>query len=337
MAVKKLENGKWLSKINFRNKDGVITTKEKRFETKREALDFETDYRRQLKEGIGESSVRYKEILSLYLLKNNIKANPDTIKEKKYLSEKFWGILFEKKYTNISRKDWLDVYIKICNSDMSVSRKNKTITILKSVCKFAYTYHDLPDNSKTLELLPKEKNTEYNVWNINQFNKFSNEVTMVDKRIFFETLYFTGCRRDEIRLLRKIDFNHIRKEIYIREYEGRSLKNKASIRTIKITEDLSDKLADLLDIEGPYLFGGLKPYSKNAIAHHFNRATKLAKLPKIRLHDLRHSHATLLINGGASIVSVSKRLGHTNITQTLDTYTHLVDKEEEKILEIISA
>lgn len=59
-----------------------------------------------------------------------------------------------------------------------------------------------------------------------------------------------------------------------------------------------------------------------------------AQLKKIlrRLHDLRHSHATLLINSGVNIVAVSKRLGHSSINQTLKTYTHLLKNTDDELI-----
>ncbi|MBQ1324985.1 MAG: tyrosine-type recombinase/integrase, partial [Solobacterium sp.] len=68
----------------------------------------------------------------------------------------------------------------------------------------------------------------------------------------------------------------------------------------------------------------------------FNKAIAKAGVRKIRIHDLRHSHASLLINNGVNIVAVSKRLGHSNIEQTLQTYTHLLEKTDSQMLEIIS-
>ncbi|MBR5340655.1 MAG: tyrosine-type recombinase/integrase [Erysipelotrichaceae bacterium] len=54
------------------------------------------------------------------------------------------------------------------------------------------------------------------------------------------------------------------------------------------------------------------------------REIKESGVKRIRIHDFRHSHATNLINDGVNIVAVSKRLGHSDITQTFNTYTHLL-------------
>ena len=67
----------------------------------------------------------------------------------------------------------------------------------------------------------------------------------------------------------------------------------------------------------------------------FKRAIKKAGVDPIRIHDLRHSHASFLLNSGANILAVSKRLGHATITQTLETYAHLLSETDDKMMEII--
>ncbi|WZU00660.1 tyrosine-type recombinase/integrase [Erysipelothrix sp. D19-032] len=95
--------------------------------------------------------------------------------------------------------------------------------------------------------------------------------------------------------------------------------------------------------EGEYLFGGIEPLSPRTVPRYLARYQNIAnsrivahglpKLPRITIHGFRHSHATNLINNGVNIVAVSKRLGHSNIQTTLNTYTHLLDREESDLIE----
>lgn len=55
---------------------------------------------------------------------------------------------------------------------------------------------------------------------------------------------------------------------------------------------------------------------------------------RIRIHDLRHSSVSYLINNGANIVAVSKRLGHSTIEQTLNTYTHLFKESDDSLVKL---
>lgn len=83
------------------------------------------------------------------------------------------------------------------------------------------------------------------------------------------------------------------------------------------------------------VFAGEKPLADSNIQRVQEIACKEAKVKKIRLHDFRHSHASLLLGNGASIVAVAKRLGHTNIEQTLNTYAHMMPQEDDLIVKIL--
>lgn len=102
-----------------------------------------------------------------------------------------------------------------------------------------------------------------------------------------------------------------------------------------IDDDLKNKLQPLLSIEGDFLFGGVTSLPIRQIQSRFIKAIQLSGVKKIRLHDLRHSHATILINSGVNVVAVSKRLGHASIEQTLQTYTHLLKNTDDFLNETI--
>ena len=74
----------------------------------------------------------------------------------------------------------------------------------------------------------------------------------------------------------------------------------------------------------------------NSVSRCFVRAVKQAKLPEIRLHDLRHSHATLALRAGIHPKVVSERLGHATVAITLDTYSHAIPALQEEAAERIA-
>ena len=85
-----------------------------------------------------------------------------------------------------------------------------------------------------------------------------------------------------------------------------------------------------------YIFGGNKPFTQSTIGRRKNKYCTLAKLKKIRLHDFRHSHASLLLSQGVPITVISQRLGHSDISMTLNTYSHLNTKDVDKAIDIIN-
>ena len=84
-----------------------------------------------------------------------------------------------------------------------------------------------------------------------------------------------------------------------------------------------------------YVFGDVKPIIKDRLRKEKRKLANESGLKEIRLHDFRHSCASLLINNGASIMIVAKFLGHTKIDETLNTYSHLFKSKMEDIINIM--
>jgi site-specific recombinase XerD len=61
--------------------------------------------------------------------------------------------------------------------------------------------------------------------------------------------------------------------------------------------------------------------------------SQAAGVKRIRVHDLRHSHASMLINNGFSALMVKERLGHQNIETTLETYSHIYKSTNKKLMD----
>jgi len=114
----------------------------------------------------------------------------------------------------------------------------------------------------------------------------------------------------------------------------RPLKTVASKRKIKLDDHMVEMLKPLLDQPGRFLFGNKEPIGINSIQRQFVegishcnlflKSSNQPLIPVIRVHDLRHSHASNLISMGANIVAVARRLGHSDVNMTLKVYTHLM-------------
>ncbi len=72
------------------------------------------------------------------------------------------------------------------------------------------------------------------------------------------------------------------------------------------------------------------------VTRYFRQTVKRAMLPKIRLHDLRHTHATLALQAGVHPKVVSERLGHATVAITLDTYSHAIPAMQEEAAALIA-
>ncbi|MDD6757554.1 MAG: tyrosine-type recombinase/integrase, partial [bacterium] len=82
-------------------------------------------------------------------------------------------------------------------------------------------------------------------------------------------------------------------------------------------------------------FGGIIPLSYQKARRRKRRIAKETDVKEIRLHDFRHSCASLLINSGATVTLVSKYMGHANVTETLNTYSHLFKSDLQNISSLI--
>ncbi len=86
-----------------------------------------------------------------------------------------------------------------------------------------------------------------------------------------------------------------------------------------------------------FIFGSYKPLSETTIRRVADKAMLAANLKHITLHGFRHSHASLLINGNMNIKLISSRLGHSSVTETLDTYTHMFPEQREICVNYLNA
>ena len=86
-----------------------------------------------------------------------------------------------------------------------------------------------------------------------------------------------------------------------------------------------------------YVLGNIYPIGSSAMRMRKKKIAQDSGLREIRLHDFRHSCASLLINSGANITVVAHYLGHTKIEETLETYTHMYDSALTDVTNVINA
>lgn len=225
---------------------------------------------------------------------------------------------------------------------------------LNAIYKYGERYYDIKNTATKVEPMRNlETAKEMQCWDKQTFLKFISCVENVSYKALFWTLYITGCRKGEALALSWEDVNFKDKTITINKnvtrktldkstYAVTTPKNKSSNRTVDIPDNLCIILAEYRKWQKDkvantkYVFGGEHPLPDRSINRYFLNAIKQAGVPKIRLHDLRHSCASLLISEGVSIVAVSKRLGHKNIEQTLNTYSHIMPSDITLMMEILN-
>lgn len=250
-----------------------------------------------------------------------------------------------KNITAVMISEWIE------SADYGYESKRWSFSTLSSIYRHGAKYYHIKN---TIELVDRPKNLdppkEMEIWTHEEFSQILPHVKKSPYDLLYLFLYVTGCRRGEGAALTWEDIGEtsvrINKSVSTKTkraaYVVTTPKNKGSIRTIVIPRMLSEKLmqykaeqqAELGDEwhSTMFVFGGKNPLPATTVDRYFHNAIKAAGVKRIRMHDLRHSCASLLISKGISIVAVSRQLGHKNIEQTLNTYSHLLPDDKQALL-----
>ena len=226
---------------------------------------------------------------------------------------------------------------------LSQTYLKKINTELNSIINYAKRFYDLNTNPcGKAGTIGKAKAEEMDYWTYDEYIAFREGVK--DKSlsyICFEVLYWTGIREGELLALSPADIDLDNKTISInRTYqriEGKDVftspKTRKSKRKIPIPDFLCQELSDY--IQSRYMLDAderLFPVTKSYLSHEMIRGCKNTGVKKIRIHDIRHSHASLLINQGCDALMLADRLGHEKVSTTLNTYSHLFPHKQQELV-----
>lgn len=187
-----------------------------------------------------------------------------------------------------------------------------------------------------------KKIVDYSTINFEEYVKLLEvSKTNLKYNTYFDLEFSRGVRTGEIRAFRVCDYIPEKKELMVNHTLSKknvlkSPKTLASKAPIKLTEELNQKIQNLIDILSKqsnfnnqwFIFGGEKPISSHALDYNKDKYFKLAGINKhLRLHDFRHSCATWLFSIGVPITVISKMLRHSSVKETLQTYVHLANED----------
>lgn len=242
---------------------------------------------------------------------------------------------------SISRQELIDWRNSLAESGLATRTRNRGIQYVKAAFDHAEKIYGIKNNAVVINTfkLTKADKKEMPVWTPDEFRRVANEVDSPLYRAFYTFLFWTGCRRGEALALCKEDINgnvvHIHRAIKHFKNGFQSLKTDSSERYITIDSKTMDMLKPFIEHADPFVFGGDRSLAISSVDRYFKRAITAAGVDRIRIHDLRHSHATWLFSQGVNIVAISKRLGHSSINQTLKTYAHLLKRTNDEMMDII--
>lgn len=213
--------------------------------------------------------------------------------------------------------------------------------LLSALFNFAMRFYRLKENPARLAgSIGAFKAHSAKFWTVDQFNKVMQYIEP-GYLAAFSLLFYGGLRIGELLALEIRDYNPAARTISIsksleyingKNYIGPT-KNAQSTRIISIPASVAALIDEYMNfLYEPEPHEPLFIYcTRSRLAYRLDEAARKAGLEKIRLHDLRHSHASMLINLGINILAISKRLGHDDIKTTLNIYGHLYHTTNEEI------
>jgi integrase len=194
--------------------------------------------------------------------------------------------------------------------------------------------------------LPRAPRSRPSTWTAGELAGFLEQIAEDRLVLLYRLLGLAGLRRGEAVALRWVDVDlnagHLRVEQSLVKVDGRSVigppKSVAGARVVAIDDETARRLLwhqevqrlEILKVVGTagtmelvFTTPTGEPLDPAYVSRHFDRLVARHGLPRIRLHDLRHTSASIGLEAGESLLEVSRRLGHSSITITADVYSHL--------------
>lgn len=343
-AYKDNKTGKWFCKFYYTDWQGNNRQKWKRgFATKKEALAYERDF---LEKQSANPDMTFQNLYELYMEDMTARLKQSTILTKKHICETHILPFFGKKPINeIKASDVRRWQNQLMNSSKRYSKTYlKTINNqLTCMINYAKRFYDLNTNPcGQAGSIGQAKAEEMEYWTYDEYIAFREGIK--DKPLSYiclQVLYWTGMREGELLALTAADIDLVTKRIDINKTYQRlhgediitTPKTRKSKRKVPIPDFLCQELQEYMDSR--YMLAPnerLFPITKSFLSHEMERGCKKTGVKRIRIHDIRHSHASLLINQGCDALILADRLGHEKVSTTLNTYSHLFPHKQQELV-----
>ncbi len=348
-AYKDPEKNTWYVKFQYKDWTGQAKWVTKRgFKGKREALKWETSFKERLS---GSTDMSFADFISVYKSNRSPRIKESTLQTKEnILDTKILPFFGEKRLCDISSTDviqWQNELLKYrdpkTKKPYSASYLKTVHNQLSAIFNHAVRFYGLKENpARAAGNMGSDKDIQMNFWTKDEYLRFS-ETTMETPLAYycFEVLYWCGLREGELLALTPADVDleagTIRINKTFQHLKGKDIVTKPktpnSNRTIHMPDFLRLELKDYMNMCYSLMPDDrLFPVSKNFLTCQMAKGCKKAGVKKIRIHDLRHSHVSLLIDLGYSAVAIAERVGHQSIDITY-RYAHLFPTVQSSMAE----
>lgn len=345
------KNGTWYCKFSYVNWKGEKLYKKKRgFSTKKEALNWEKEF---LSQQAGTVEMTFREFFELYKRDKKPRIRENTWQTKEAIVTTkimpYLGDLLMSDISNVAIIQWQNELMKIKDDRGQIYSPTYLRTIhaqLSSILNHACRYYNLKTNvARDVGTMGEKEADEMLFWTQEEYEAFIKAVKDKPHSYYaFEILYLCGLRMGELIALtkEKFDFkiNVIKIDESLQRIDGKNIitppKTKKSIRKVAMPDFLAEEIKIYLD--GFYKLKSkdlIFTFSKSFLHHEMDRGTKKANVKRIRVHDLRHSHVSLLIELGFSATAIADRVGHASIDITY-RYAYLFHSKQKEMADSLT-
>ena len=306
-AYKDYKTGKWEALFYYTDYKNERRKKHRRgFNTKREALEFEREFLAQSQFSI---EMTFKSLYSLYHNDMESRIKKTTMETKEYIVNTKILPFFEK----MKVKDIKPIHIRKWQTDLLKMEYSKTYlkniyNQLTAIFNYAIRFHNLDKNPcHTAGSIGKKDADEMQILSLQEFNKMIDCVTDKENKFFYIILFWTGMRKGELLALTYEDVDFKNKTIMInknfqivkKERLITDPKTPRGRRVIAVNDVVLNCIKDLWNTSyKPNKTDKIFYLSKDSLKRQLDAACKKARVPRIRVHDLRHSHASYLLSNG---------------------------------------
>ena len=347
----KTKDGKqlWYASFHYTDWKNEPKRKVKRgFSTRKEALEFERAF---LDHGKKDPSLLFSTLAEEYTEDIASRLKPTTLQSKKHVINSKLIPAFRKtrvcdidaRKIRLWQNELMDYKDKKGNGYAQTYLRN-IHSQMSAIMNYAVKYYGLAQNPCFVAgVMGKGRAGEMTIWSRDQFES----AMKYEKRSAFHAalyiLFYTGMREGELLALTPEDIPadqhiiHINKNYAVVDGEEMFLtpKTECSIRDVPIHKKLHEEIQAYISGSGIEKDERIFYFRKDGLLSSVKKIARKAELPQIRVHDLRHSHASMLIEMGVPITEISKRLGHDSPATTLRIYSHLYPGKERSIADML--
>lgn len=350
----------WFFKVNYQDSFGNNRQKKsKNFATKKEAQDAERIFLVTSTNKVEDNNMTFQDLYNEFRAHNDKEMRLTTIYGYKN-KEKYIECFYKIKVKNFNIMQFMEWKDDIDSKPLSLRTKNDIYKFLKSILNFGVKWHGFNFidvyNKMTKFTDPTARRKEMSYYTYEDFKKFISYAQDLKTKVTFEILYYCGLRKGELKALTWKDIYFDKRILSINKqltqlnnkgkFEFSDTKTKDSKRIVPITKVLLNDLKELHDSDKNtysnfnddfFICSDCRPIADSTLYLYRSRMADKAGLKRIRIHDFRHSCASLLINNGANVTLVAKYLGHTKIEETLNTYSHMFSTALDSVVSVIDS